>query len=107
MASEARLEAFLPQEFERPVESIEQVRGNRGRGRMPVTPLPFVSVPSVEVQVPSFHGLRVRRFPKRPRYGDGGDARGGGDALLRRREPGIDPELRERKGEPAEGRDSV
>src|SRR5437016_12976767 len=78
MASEARLEAFLPQELERPVKGVEQVRGNRGRGRMPVTPLPFVSVPSVEVQVPSFHGLRVLRFPKRARYGGGGEARRGG-----------------------------
>src|SRR6266550_8185129 len=101
MASEARLEAFLPQEFESPVEGIEQVRGNRGRGRVPVTPLPFVSVPGVEVQVPSFHGLRVRRFPKGRRYGDGGDARGSGDALLGSREPGIDSEFRERKREPA------
>src|SRR5438132_11592165 len=105
MASEARLETFLPQELERPVKGVEQVRGTSGRGRMPVAPLPFVSVPGVEVQVPSFHRLRIRRLPKRPRYGDGGDSRGGGDALLGRREPGVDPELRERKREPAERRD--
>src|SRR5205807_1198278 len=107
MSCEASLEAFLPQEFERPVKGVEQVRGNRGRGRMPVAPLPFVSVPGVQVQVPSLHGLRVRRFPERSGHRDRSDARGGGDALLGRREPSIDPELRERKREPAEGRDSV
>src|SRR2546423_12562177 len=79
MSCEARLEAFLPQELERSVEGVEEIRGNRGRGRMPVAPLPFVSVPRVEVQVPSFHGLRVRRFPQRPRYRDRSDARGGGN----------------------------
>src|SRR5207244_12443267 len=51
VSCEARLEAFLPQELERPVKGVEQVRGNRGRGRMPGAPLPLVSDPGVEVQV--------------------------------------------------------
>src|SRR5205809_6367287 len=59
MSSEARLEAFLPQELERPVESIEQVRGNRGRGRMPVVPLTLVPVPVLPATVNVFRGIVV------------------------------------------------
>src|SRR5437899_1539647 len=74
---------------------------------MPLPPLPLVPVPSIEVQIPSFDGLRIRGLPERPRDRDGRDAGGRGDALLGRTESRFDPELRERQREAAEGRDRV
>src|SRR3989441_614685 len=105
--SEAGFEAFLLQERQRPVEGGEHVRGNRRRGGMPFPPLPLVPVPGVEVEIPSFDGLRIRGLPERPRDCDGRDAGGRRDALLGRTGRRFDPELREGQRDAAEGRDRV
>ena len=63
MAGDAGFEAFFLQEEERPMERVEQVRGNRRRRGMPISPFPLVSVPGVQVEVPTLDGLRIRGLP--------------------------------------------
>src|SRR2546425_2998566 len=84
MPCDAGFESFLLQENQRTVEGVEQIRGNRRRRGMPLPPLPLVPVPGVEVEIPSFNGLRIRGLPEGPGDRDGRDAGGRPRALLGR-----------------------
>src|SRR5205823_8989149 len=99
MAGGPRVEALFSQEGEGAVERVEDIRGYRGGRRVPVSPFSLVTIPCEQVEVPSIDRFRIHRLPEGLGHRDGGDARGGGQALLRRAKGGIDPELPERQGD--------